>query len=138
MNDLVQTTRYYNYVEETIDQENIDIVFFNGFKKFVYMQTLCCFRNNRKQGPFLGSVIIAKKGTRVKEVIQLDPQNTSFRDKHARALDIIGVILETPIIGKLWIINVYNSSTEDLNLNEKVHNNFQNLFICRDLNSPHQ
>ena len=46
--------------------------------------------------------------------------------------------LETPNIGKLWIINVYNSPNQDLNFNEVFDSNLQNMFICGDFNSPHQ
>ena len=44
----------------------------------------------------------------------------------------------TPIIGNLWIINVYISPNQDLNTTEILDNNPQNVFICGVFNSPHQ
>ena len=46
--------------------------------------------------------------------------------------------LETPTIGNLWIIKVYNSPNQDLNFNEIFDRNLQNMLICGDFNSPHQ
>ena len=58
-----------------------------------------------------------------------------FRKKsNGQALVIIGVNLETPITGNLWIINVYNSPNQDINLTEIFDSKSQNSFICGDLN----
>ena len=48
------------------------------------------------------------------------------------------MILETPIIGNLWLINVYNSPNQELNINEILDSNLQNLFISGDFNCPDQ
>ena len=55
-----------------------------------------------KASSFHGSVIMAKKDITVKEIKPI----TTTKNSNQQALEIIGVNLETPIIGNLWIINV--------------------------------
>ena len=57
------------------------------------------------------------------------PQSYQEKNSNGQALEIFGVNLETPIIGNLWIINVYNSPNQDLNTKEIFDNNPQNVFI---------
>ena len=80
------------------------------------------------------SVIIAKKGIAVKEIKPI----TTTKNRKGQALEIIDVNLETPTIGNLWILNVYNSTNQELNINEIFNSNLQNMLICGDFNSPHQ
>ena len=97
-------------------------------RKVSYVQKIF-FAKKGKQ--FFCSVIMAKKGIRVKVVRSI----ISRKNNNGQALEIIGVNWETPIIGNFWIINVYLSTNQDLNLNETFFSNHQNLFICV---SPHQ
>ena len=90
--------------------------------------------NRSKKSNFHGSVIIAKKGIKVKEVRPI----TSRENSNGQALEIIDVNLETPIIGNLWIINVYNSPNQNLNFNAIFYCNLQNMLICGDFNSSRQ
>ena len=119
-----------------LTKENIDIVCLNEVKK---LHKLFAHENyfivaEAKASSFHGSVIIAKKGIKVKEIRPI----TTTKNSNGQALEIIGVNLETPIIGNLWIINVYNSPNQELNINEISDSNLQNMFICGNFNSPHQ
>ena len=119
-----------------LTKENIDIVCLNEVKKWQkpFAHEKYFIVTEAKASSFHGSVIIAKKGITVKEI---RPIKTT-RNNNRQALEIIGVNLETPIIGNLWIINVYNSPNQELNINEIFDSNLQNMFICGDFNSPHQ
>ena len=46
--------------------------------------------------------------------------------------------MEPPIIGNLWIINIYSSTDQDLNYNELFDSNPQSMFICGDFSFSHQ
>ena len=100
-------------------------------KRFVLEKYLVV--TEAKASNFHGSVIIAKKGINVKQVRPI----ISRENSNGQALEIIGVNLETPIIGNLWIIIVYNSPNQDLNTTEIFDNNPQNVSICGDFNSHH-
>ena len=63
----------------------------------------CFIVTEPKASSFHWSVIIAKKGIKIKEVRPI----TSRKNSNGQALEIISVNLETPIIENLWIINVY-------------------------------
>ena len=101
-------------------------------KMFSTREIFHCNRNKSKQLSWV--CYHFKKGINVKEVRPI----ISRKDSNGQALDIIGVNLEMPIIGNLWIINVYNSPNQDLNTTEIFDNNPQNVYICGDFNSPHQ
>ena len=99
-----------------LTNEIIDIVCLNEVKKgqnrFTHEKFFIV--TEAKASNFHGSVIIAKKGIKVKEVRPI----TSRISSKGQALDIIGVNLETQIIGNLWINNVYISSNQNLNCKE--------------------
>ena len=119
-----------------LTKENIDIACLNEVKKWQkhFVHEKYFIVTEAKASNFHGSVISAKKGINVKEVRPI----ISRKNNNRQALEIIGVNLETPVIGNLWIINVYNSPNQDLNTAEIFDNNSQNVFICGDFNSPHQ
>ena len=119
-----------------LTKENINIACLNEVKnwqkRFVHEKYFIV--TEAKASNFHGSVIIAKKGINVKEVRPI----ISRKNSNGQALEIIGVNLETAIIGNLWIINVYNSPNQDLNTAEIFDTNPQNVFKCGDFNSPNQ
>ena len=101
-------------------------------KTFLTSTILHCNRSKSKQ--FSWVCYHCKEGHKVKEVRPI----ISRKNRSGQALEIIGVNLETPIIGNLWIVNVYNSPNQDLNFTEIFDSNLQNMFISGDFNSPHQ
>ena len=118
-----------------LTKENIDITCLNKVKwqkRFIHENYFLV--TEAKASSFHGSVIIAKKGIQIKEVRPI----TSRKNSNGQALEIIGVNLETPIDGNLWIISVYNSPNQDLNSNDIFDSNLQNMLSCGDFNSPHQ
>ena len=119
-----------------LTKEKIDNVCLNEFKKWQkpFAHENYFIVTEAKASSFHGSAIIAKKGITVKEIKPI----TIRRNSNGQALEIIGVNLETSIIGNLWIINVYNSHNQELNINEIFDSNLKNIFICGDFNSPHQ
>ena len=119
-----------------LTKENIDIACLNEVKKWQkpFVHEKYFIVTEAKASNFHGSVIIAKQSINVKEFRPI----ISRKNSNGQALEIIGVNLETPIIGNLWIINVYNSPNQGLNTTEIFDNNPQNVFICGDFNSPHQ
>ena len=119
-----------------LTKEHIDIACLNEVKNWQkrFVHEIYFIVTEVKASNFHGSVIIAKKGIKIKEVRPI----ISRKNSNGQALEIIGVNLETPIIGNLWIINVYNSPNQDLNTTEIYDNNPQDVFICGDYNSPHQ
>ena len=119
-----------------LTKENIDIVCLNEVKKRQkpFAHEIYFIVTETKASSFHGSVIIAKKCITVKEIRPI----TTTKNSNGRALEIIGVNLETPIIGNLWITIVYNSPNQELNINEIFDSSLQNTFICGDFNSPHQ
>ena len=116
-----------------LTKENIDIACLNEVKKwqkrFKHEKNFIVTEANASN--LHGTVIIAKKGINVKEVRPI----ISRKNSNGQALEIISVNLETPIIGNLWIISVYNSPNQDLNTTEIFDNNPQNVFICGDFSS---
>ena len=86
-----------------LTNEKIDIVCLNEVKKWQkrFKHEKYFIVTEAKASNFHGSVIIAKKGIKFKEVRPI----TSRKNSSRQALEIIGVHLETPIIGNLWIIN---------------------------------
>ena len=119
-----------------LTKENIDIVCLNEVKKWQkrLAREKYFIVTEAKASSYHGSVIIVKKGIKVREVRPI----TSRRNTNGQAFEIIGVNLETPTIGDLWIIHVYNSPNQDLTFNEIFDGNLQNMLICGDFISPHQ
>ena len=119
-----------------LTNENNDIVCLNEVKKwqkhFTHEKNFIV--TEAKASSFHASIIIAKKVLKVKEVRSI----TSRKNSNGQTLEIIGVNLETTIIGNLWIINVYNSPNQNLNFSEIFDSNLQNMLICGDFNSPYQ
>ena len=79
-------------------------------KRFVHKKYI--FATETKANSFHGSVIIAEKGTKVKEARKM----ISRKNSKKLVLEIIVVNLETTTNRNLWISNVYNSPNQDLNL----------------------
>ena len=108
-----------------LTKENIHIVFLNEVKKWQkpFAHEYYFIVTEAKASSFHGSVIIAKKGITVKAIRPI----TTARNSNEQTLEIIGVNLETPIIGNLWITNVYSSPNHELNINEIFDSNLQNI-----------
>ena len=64
-----------------------------------FIQENCIIATETKTSSFLGSVIIAKKRIRVKEVRLIISRN----HRNGQKLEMIGVKLEKPIVGNFWI-----------------------------------
>ena len=85
-----------------LTKRNIVIACLNEVKKWqkCFVHEKYFIVTEAKASNFHGSVIIAKKGINIKEVRPI----ISRKNSNGQALEIIGVNLETPIIGNLCIL----------------------------------
>ena len=76
-------------------------------------------------------MILAKKGT---TIIEAKPEKF-VRNDRGKVFEKIKACFEVPVLGHLWVIDLYNSAGRDLNLSENFETDMKN---CGDFNAPHQ